>query len=85
MCLLCGARTCNYRTQRETRTLNRKVHTWHSLFFPIPSLQVEQAVTCLVRIAKYGKMAAEQYLEHSPNAICKEMAEAFSEKKDPRF
>lgn len=53
----------------------------HSFLLPRLFLQVEQAVTCLVRIAKYGEMAAEQYLNSAPNAICKEMAEAFHDVK----
>lgn len=48
--------------------------------FALLLLQVEEAVTCLVHIAKYGERAAVQYLT-SHNANCKEMAEVYLERK----
>ena len=40
-------------------------------------MQVEQAIACLVDIAKHGKTAAAKYREEAPNAECKKMAEAY--------
>ena len=42
-------------------------------------LQIEQAIDCLVDIAKRGESAAAEYREEPPNARCKKMAEAFFE------
>ena len=45
-------------------------------FFP-SLLQIEQAIECLVDIAKHGEAAAAKYTEEAPNEECKKMAEAF--------
>ena len=49
----------------------------HYLTFSLVSMQVEQAIACLVDIAKHGKTAAAKYREDAPNAECKKMAEAY--------
>ena len=49
------------------------------LTFSLVLLQVEQAINCLVDIAKRGVSAAAEYREEPPNAECKKMAEAFFE------
>ena len=45
-------------------------------FSPV-QLQIEQAIDCLVYIAKRGESAAAEYREEPPNAECKKMAEEF--------
>ena len=49
------------------------------LTFSLVQLQIEQAMDCLVDIAKRGESAAAKYREEPPNAECKKMAEAFFE------
>lgn len=82
--------TCTF--QRYALTIVVHYHAWvHALlnywkyeklpFVPLLLLQVEQAVTCLVHLAKYGEQAAEKYLSNAPNPNCKEMAEAFRQRK----
>ena len=56
--------------------------TLADILYTVNFLQTEQAIECLIEIAKKGKTAAEQFKEDPPNKVCKEMAKAFFDYKN---
>ena len=70
---------CFYSYNHFTPKLTHRVRgaTLAYILYIVNPLQTEQAIKCLIEIAKKGKTAAEQYKEDPPNKVCKEMAEAF--------